>query len=108
MVAGVQLYIVNTTALSQWKGGGFGMYTTPHPNYTKVVVDDTILSYTSQYSLEMKNLFFYPNKKNTDSFLKLRELEPDSIFQTYLPSINVKENYLIYDKPNYEISYSKN
>lgn len=34
-IAGIQLYLSKTSALSLWKGGGFGMYTELHPNNTR-------------------------------------------------------------------------
>lgn len=36
-VAGLQAVLASTTALSRWKGGGFGMYTDPHPYQSRVV-----------------------------------------------------------------------
>jgi len=32
LVALLQLFLVSTSDLSRWKGGGFGMYADPHPN----------------------------------------------------------------------------
>ena len=31
-IAAVQFWLSNTTPLSRWKGGGYGMYTEPHAN----------------------------------------------------------------------------
>lgn len=31
-VACVQMYLTSTTDLTRWRGGGFGMYSDPHPN----------------------------------------------------------------------------
>lgn len=35
----VQTYMHKTTALTAWKGGGFGMYTEPHPDQRTVLLE---------------------------------------------------------------------
>lgn len=37
IIASFQLYLSKTTALSLWKGGGFGMYTELHPNNARSI-----------------------------------------------------------------------
>lgn len=37
VVALSQLYFSNFSDLTRWKGGGFGMYTDPHPNLSRFV-----------------------------------------------------------------------
>ena len=37
LVAVVQIYLAGTSDLSRWKGGGFGMYSDPHPGVNRLV-----------------------------------------------------------------------
>lgn len=37
VVAVVQTYLSQTTILSPWKGGGFGMYSAPHPTQLRAI-----------------------------------------------------------------------
>ena len=37
LVAGIQTYLASTTLLSPWKGGGFGMYSAPHPTQLRAI-----------------------------------------------------------------------
>ena len=37
LIAVIQLYLSNASDLSTWKGGGFGMYTDPHPRVSRFV-----------------------------------------------------------------------
>ena len=37
VVAGIQTYLSHTTLLSPWKGGGFGMYSAPHPTQMRSI-----------------------------------------------------------------------
>lgn len=36
-IAAVQTYLSQTTILSPWKGGGFGMYSAPHPTQLRAI-----------------------------------------------------------------------
>ena len=37
VVAAAQTYLAQTTLLSPWKGGGFGMYSAPHPTQLRAI-----------------------------------------------------------------------
>jgi hypothetical protein len=37
LVASIQIYFALTSDLTRWRGGGFGMYTDPHPHVNRTV-----------------------------------------------------------------------
>lgn len=63
VIAGIQLYLSKTTALSLWKGGGFGMYTELHPNNARSIWLD----------LGDKQVSFTALKENLNLSLKAKE-----------------------------------
>lgn len=44
IVACIQIYNTETTNLSRWKGGGFGMYTNINEVYNIIVINDSVFS----------------------------------------------------------------
>lgn len=106
-VAIVQVYKVETSDLSRWKGGGFGMYTSINEQYNIIVINDEIISesevsFKSGYKKARYNFIFYPNEQSVSDFLKNIDTKDEvKKLQIYKPVFDSKTNQLSY-KVRYE------
>ncbi len=103
-IASFQLYKTETTDLSRWKGGGFGMYTNINEAFNVIVINDSIYSNSNfnKKTLNQKNnyinkLLYNPTDKNTELFLSLlnnkKEVKKLQIFEP------------VFDPNNYTLTY---
>lgn len=113
VIASFQLIKAETTSLTRWKGGGFGMYTDIHRSYYAIVVNGEV--YNSSHQCEyrevtdrvIKNFIFNPSAPTATQFYRYLETEEDSIqLQLYEPVMDAKRNMLTY-KLAYEHTFSK-
>lgn len=75
LVAGNQMFLCNFDNLSAWKGGGFGMFSTPDaPNNRMVLIylDDGKQTYRTSCPFELQRSFYkvrtFPNRRRVESF----------------------------------------
>lgn len=115
LVASMQLYKSQTTHQSQWKGGGFGMYTTINEVNGLIIVNQnrytremlTNADVTKKFHLE-NNLLYAPSSKHAQEFYKYLKTKKDTVLiQVFQPTLNTKNNTLSYDLV-YEKSFTKN
>jgi len=101
LIATVQLYNTETSKLSRWKGGGFGMYTTINDIFHVIVVNDEVLSNVDDSKAKWK-FIYNPNTKNAKDFRKhLNETMEVEKLQIFKPIFNTETNQLFY-KVRYE------
>lgn len=109
-VACLQIYKTETTNLSRWKGGGFGMYTNINEVYNIIVINDSLFSKNhfktkdaGERQRVKSNLLFNPNNENTKKFIEtLKNRNQIEKIQIYRPVLNPTNNQL-----RYELSYEK-
>ncbi|MCH8534310.1 MAG: hypothetical protein LAT51_04500 [Flavobacteriaceae bacterium] len=103
-VASWQLYKTETTALSRWKGGGFGMYTNINEGSNIIVINDSIFKDEDFINIENRhkhkaknNFLFNPSNSTVNSFLNtIKQKEKVKKIQIYQPVLNPKNNTLTY------------
>ena len=101
LIAAIQIYNTETTELSRWKGGGFGMYTTINEASHVIVVNDEVLSNVDMSKARM-NFIYKPNKKTAKDYLKhLDKTMEVKKLQIFEPVFNKETNQLVY-KIRYE------
>ncbi|MFO7703053.1 MAG: hypothetical protein R6V37_08730 [Psychroflexus maritimus] len=111
IVACIQIYNTETTNLSRWKGGGFGMYTNINEVYNIIVINDSVFSdkyfATSDENLSnklKKRLLYNTNNKNLEAFLNaLKNKETISQVKIFKPTLNPQTNSF-----TYQLYYEKN
>ncbi len=117
LVAGIQFFQSQTSYLSPWKGGGFGMYTTIHPLYSKITINDSIVAdtifkkgYYNSYNTSKKQFLLYPNQVRLNEFIsKTKYYNRDSLkINIYSPNVSIDNHTINYQKSSYEGYYSKN
>lgn len=96
LIATVQIYNTETTKLSRWKGGGFGMYTTINEAYHVIVVNDEVLSNVDNSRAKL-NFIYNPNKKSAKDYRKhlSKTIEVEKL-QIFEPIFNTETNQLVY------------
>ena len=70
--------------LTRWKGGGFGMYSEMHPNYRKVVINDSLyekdtLKINSKKHVAIKKYAFFPKEKYLKNLSQTLDLKSDTL-----------------------------
>lgn len=109
LVASLQLYKVETSKLSRWKAGGFGMYTTINEINNKILINDKVLSdddfgSDDNYKAAKLNFIYNLNSKSLDSFLAILENKYEvKKLQVYHPVFDSKTHQL-----SYKVRYEKN
>lgn len=107
----IQLYKTETTQLSRWKGGGFGMYTSIHRSYYVITINEDIFSLNqfrnTDVSLKKRTKLEFlqnPNDLTALAFYDLLKSPTDTtIIKLYQPKVDVEENTL-----TYQLFYEKN
>lgn len=90
----IQLFLVNTSNLNRWKGGGFGMYSEIHYYYNQIHIPGmSVDSLAKEDNLKasLGFLMLMPNDYNLkeSAELVLKSTNHDSIhIQVWKPSIN--------------------
>ena len=108
LIAIIQFYNSQTSALSPWKGGGFGMYTKVHPFQQKIVIDNETVSDTNEcgtlmsYSMEKKQVLVNPTPKTVRYFLTKEGLLIKENLKLYNASISLDQHTMVYDNLIYE------
>ncbi len=107
VVAAYQIYLSQTDDLTQWKGGGYGMYTTIHPTYNKITFNDSLVHINFKgdgseeaFKESYYDFLLYPNR-NT-----LRTLISITTFAD-IDSLNVKIHELEFDINNHTATYGE-
>jgi len=118
IVASYQLYKSQTTFQSQWKGGGFGMYTDIHPLFNKITINDSIIVTDTifrkgayqLYNLHKNQFLLYPNQTHLEKFISTTKLyNEDSLkINIYAPNVSLGQHTLKFKKMDYEGFYFKN
>ena len=109
LVASLQLYKVETTELSRWKAGGFGMYTSINEINNKILINDKVLSdddfaSDENYKAAKLNFIYTLNSRNLDLFLASLEHKYEvKKLQVYHPVFDSKTHQL-----SYKVRYEKN
>lgn len=100
-VALVQIYNVETSNLSRWKGGGFGMYTTINASFHIIVVNDEISS-DKDNNLSKINFIYNPNEKSARKYIEyLEKTTKVKKLQIYKPILDPATNQFTH-KVRYE------
>ena len=109
-IALIQLYNSKTTALSPWKGGGFGMYTNIHPFHRKIVIDNKVLEDSmlldiqKRYGIDEKKVLVNPTPQNIKKFIEQTHYDPNLVnVQIYKARTSLENHSLKYDSLIYEI-----
>ena len=96
-----QFFLVKTTNLSPWKGGGFGMYSEVHYFYHDVYISDLNISLDSLAKIDSKfanHLISLKRMPNSTNFKKMAEYvskysHNDTInIQVWRPKIEARTN----------------
>ncbi len=115
-VAGFQIYLSQSDTLTQWKGGGFGMYTSVHPTFNKVTFNDSLVSLNSKANVSDKvfqeayhRFLLYPNQKTLASFIHHTNYNNrDSLnVKIYDLRFNISNHNATYAKVIFECTYNK-
>ena len=116
VVAVYQIYLSQNSTLTQWKGGGFGMYATVHPNLKKVTINDSLVNLDIKSNVDEKvfldsyyKFLLYPNKKTLKSFVKnSKYCDLNSLnVKVYDLDFDIKNNKATYAKVTFEFVYKK-
>lgn len=110
IVALFQIYLTQTTTLSRWKGGGFGMYTDINSGQNIIVVNQAIFNTNMMQNVDEDtkrkakiNLLYKPDDKSVKVFYDLLNNVTDTTtVQIYQPQLNAKTN-----TQNYNLIYEK-
>lgn len=100
-------YLISTTSLTRWKGGGFGMYTEPHPVLRSLWAKDTLDKWRLIYPLKKEDARKLPE----EALARFRESAHDLRRAIYNPpeahDLLEKNSWLQYHtgrkSPNYKI-----
>jgi hypothetical protein len=116
LVAAYQFYLSQNTTLTQWKGGGFGMYTTVHPTYNKVTFNDSLVNLDfkanaseEEFSDSYYKFLLYPNNTTLENLVqKTRYENSDSLeVKIYDLEFDLLNNTATYAKVIFEHTYKK-
>lgn len=83
VIAIFQLFQV-PNGLTRWKGGGFGMYSEMHPDYRKVVINDSLITFDTLKNnrikrIAIKKYAFYPNEKYLKNMIEVIDFNSDTL-----------------------------
>lgn len=103
LVASLQLYRTETTNLSRWKGGGFGMYTDINEAQNVVVVNNEVFKINAlsggdfiSHETKLNFLLNANNKTATDFYQSIKSPTDTTNIQIYQPVVDVKKNTMTY------------
>ncbi len=111
-VACFQIYQVKFENKSQWKGGGFGMYSTIYPFVDEIWINDEFIStkgLPKKDSLKLKLLTYkikvHPTQKHIQNLLEELNLNKDSVkVQIFKPEFDLDKS--VFTKTlRYETTY---
>lgn len=72
VLVGFQFFFSSFSTLSPWKGGGFGMYTSQHPDDRGILIE-----YKGDTSIYFSRIYPFPHGKPDSSLAGLEFLFPD-------------------------------